>query len=526
MLRLEFEEGEPSMKRSLASTCAVAVTVTILTMGQPLYAQKKEPLPTLQRVPVQPVPCCVVTAIDSRTSIVTAKENANGRTFEFQVPNSRLLDQIHPGTPVYANFSTKHVSLNGTAVCCTIISISAPPPPPAPAPQSALAPVVKALPDAIAHAAPAPAGACNHSWLPQHPEYKGVICIGADTSRPAILLVHGLHQSGESWTRPSSVGYNYDFRHAPPEEDLGNHSAPNVGLYKAGTSAPIDVDSLNWFDYLVKQGFTVATWSQPCCNFGQAYPSAQQALAQFAGDTAAMNPSAPPLIALVGHSRGGLVIHKLLRDSGSLGGRIRWAITIHSPHHGSQVAETPQVLADDTSQLFAGVELPPEVKNPLKHLALQMVSSLNQLIDDGSKELAPQSSLITGLLNGDAPVAGVRYYTFGGTSPNLVRLYTWLFTPMSAVPQYKNLEQFFDWQAKPAEVGLVSPLLERVPAVVPEIKAGEGDSLVTDQSARLPYAVHETDSLNHAEVLWNRALQEKVARIVYKSMPPVHVLKP
>jgi hypothetical protein len=47
-----------------------------------------------------------------------------------------------------------------------------------------------------------------------------------------------------------------------------------------------------------------------------------------------------------------------------------------------------------------------------------------------------------------------------------------------------------------------------------EIKTGEGDWMVTDLSARLPYSVHETDQLNHAEVLWNRSLQQKVVHIL------------
>jgi pimeloyl-ACP methyl ester carboxylesterase len=455
-------------------------------------------------------PCCTVTAIDARTATAAARRNATGQTFEFRAADAKLILSLKVGQPVYANFITKQVSLDGKAVCCQIIQVGEAVPAVAPRGDTTWA-----------AGRSAPTGSCRHSWLPQ---CGGVICKSANPSRPAILLVHGLHQSAESWTKPSSVGYNYDYRHTPAEVDLGKHSAPNTGLYKAGTSRVLDVDPLNWFDYLAQQGFTVATWSQPCCRFAAAYASAQQALAQFAQETAAMNPAAPPPIALVGHSRGGLVIHKLLRDQGSLGGRIRRVITIHSPHHGSQMAKAPERLAEDAAELFAKVELPPEVKHPLKELALQIVSPLNRMIDDGSKELAPESPLITGLLSGDAPVEGVQYFTFGGTTPTLVRLYTWLFTPMSSVPQYKNLEQYFDWQAKPAEVGLVSPLLDHITAFAPEIKAGQGDSLVTDLSARLPYSVHETDQLNHAEVLWDRTLQQKAARILSGALPALRVV--
>ena len=501
------------MKRWLAIAIALTVTFTIAGMGQSLCAQIQPQPRTPQRLgaAAPPPACCSVTVIDSRTGVVTAKENANGRMFEFRATNAALLATFHPGSPVYANFSAKQVSLDGKTACCPIIRIGASPGEKIPA-------------DTLAHSAAA--ARCPQPWLTDHLEYKGLICISADATRPAILLLHGLHQTGESWTRPSSVGFNYDFRHAPPEADLGSHAGPNAGLYKAGTSAVLDVDPLNWFDYLVKQGFTVATWNQPCCTLDKAYPSATEALAQFAALTAAMKPPAPPPIALIGHSRGGLVIHKLLRYQGNLGGRIRWVITIHSPHHGTEVARTPQVIAEQASELFAGVELPADVKNPLKEIALHLVSPLNQLIDDGSKELAPGSALITGLQSGDAPVPGVQYFTFGGVSPTLARLYTWWFTPMSSVPQYKKLEQYFVWQVKPAEVGLVSPLLDRERAIVPELKAGQGDSLVTDLSARLPYATHETDSLNHAEVLWNRPLQEKVAQILFNSLAPNRAPKP
>jgi pimeloyl-ACP methyl ester carboxylesterase len=454
--------------------------------------------------------CCNVTAIDSHSGVVTAKDNASGRTFTFQVTNASQLSSLRVGAPIFANFQTKQISLDGRSACCVMVSGAS---------SAIVHSQIENAGTAAAMQRPGMSPGCKKEWLSDHPELAGRICIGSDPNKPAILLVHGLHARG-SWKTPSVVGYNYDFRHTPKDADLGHHSGPNAGIYKVGRSDKIDVDPLNWFDYLVAQGFTVATWDQPMApdTFSPAYESAKVALAQFVADTAAMRRSAPPPIALVGHSRGGLIIHKLLREQGNVSGRIRWVITIHTPHQGSQMAKTPERLAEDAAELFAKVQLPPDVKHPLKEIALQLVSPLKSMVDEGQHELAPESALITGLLNGDAKVDGVDYYTFGGTTPTITRLYTWLFTPMSSVPQYKvkgvTPEQYFVWQVKAAEVGEVSPLLDRVSEFAPEIKAGKGDSLVTDASARLSYAIHQTDSLNHAEVLWNRDLQNRVIQLL------------
>ena len=68
--------------------------------------------------------CCVITAIDSAKRLVTAKETANGRAFQFTVPDRRLLGTLQVGHPVYANYQTKQVSLDGKKTCCTILKIS------------------------------------------------------------------------------------------------------------------------------------------------------------------------------------------------------------------------------------------------------------------------------------------------------------------------------------------------------------------------------------------------------------------
>jgi hypothetical protein len=135
------------MKRSLCIALVSAVTLTLLGMGQPLYAQVKPQPSAPQRLGAAPPtpPCCSVTAIDSRSGIVTAKVTVTGATFQFKETSGTLPTTLHAGSPVYANLNTKQVSLDGNTVCCVIISgPSAPaaPAPPVGQPPTARQPVV------------------------------------------------------------------------------------------------------------------------------------------------------------------------------------------------------------------------------------------------------------------------------------------------------------------------------------------------------------------------------------------------
>jgi hypothetical protein len=69
-------------------------------------------------------PCCTVTGVNAKTGMVTAKETSTGRTFQFKT-SAALLKTLSAGSPIYANFSTKQVSVNGVAPCCSIVSLSA-----------------------------------------------------------------------------------------------------------------------------------------------------------------------------------------------------------------------------------------------------------------------------------------------------------------------------------------------------------------------------------------------------------------
>jgi lysozyme len=121
------------MKRSLAISFAIAVFLTISGMGQPLYAQ---PTPKSRTLPTPiprtlPAACCSITAINTSTGVVTAKENATGKIFQFKVANSALLNSLKIGQGVYANFATGQVSLDGSTMCCSIMPPAPPPLPPA-----------------------------------------------------------------------------------------------------------------------------------------------------------------------------------------------------------------------------------------------------------------------------------------------------------------------------------------------------------------------------------------------------------
>ncbi len=120
------------MKRSLKTAFAIAVILTFSGMGQPSQAQVSGgPGKLTSRKLNAPVPaattCCVITAINSTTGMVSATENATGKAFQFKVADSALLNSLKVGQGVYANFGASQVSVDGKAACCAIVSAAAVP---------------------------------------------------------------------------------------------------------------------------------------------------------------------------------------------------------------------------------------------------------------------------------------------------------------------------------------------------------------------------------------------------------------
>lgn len=229
----------------------------------------------------------------------------------------------------------------------------------------------------------------NHQFGSNRTKPGQIVC-AADPARPAILLVHGLHQDATTWTAPSYVEHAYDRTSSVGEQRIGDtHDKPNSGLYKIAASPWLYGSDragwdkrVNWFDYLASQGFTVATWSQPDLTFAPAYQSALVAFDSLLSHTRARSPSAPPPIVLIGHSRGGLVIRKLLKDRGSAG-RVVTVVTLHSPHHGSELGRTPgRVVAEvvDLVDCCLPSDLTGPVKSKVKDAVVEIMRPFTKLV--------------------------------------------------------------------------------------------------------------------------------------------------
>lgn len=372
---------------------------------------------------------------------------------------------------------------------------------------------------ALALAAPAAHADAPSGWK-FHAGEKG---------KPAVLLIHGLAASRTHWTSPAetwSIKHSHYKHWKAPKNQSGKSDIPMIkGTVRSLVLSPVnkqaDEDGSFW-KFLVKQGYTVATWNQvPCMDtdkvpstkcldsdlFKVAYPTAKQALAYLATQTTED-------IALVAHSRGGLIGRKLLKETDESFApikRVKWFITLHSPHHGSSMAAKGNALQKALKNPTKAVDLswlPAPVRDVAKKLLPDVGDKLAGAIDilvllvglPGARELDGKGELIKGIEEKETKRAGVKYYTFGGTSPRIARVYARVYTDGGTT-----------WKTEPREVLDYPGSLE--PPFV-ELKKG-GDLLVTDESSHLSFEdKHYTNKLNHAEVLWNRSVQKKVAALL------------
>jgi len=286
-----------------------------------------------------------------------------------------------------------------------------------------------------------------------------------EPGRPAAVFVPGLGMDVSFWAAPSEARILGGL--FPLGKLFGNPSLRTLYRDLAG------------------RGRTVATWG-PRRPVGPVAEVVRE-LKEVAGRVLEIESSG---IVLIGHSRGGLAARIALPSLLSEGAPVRALITIASPHGGSTMARWASLLAPFAS--FADSLIP---EGERKALRSAVKRALGFLASEGVRELLPDSPLIRSLEN--RKPGGVYCLSAGGTNPAL-----------------------FEIRGTSINAMLAKALPEG--ALPDELTPGKGDFLVTDLSARLPFAEeHLTFHKNHLRII----LDEDARREILKRIEKVYEKK-
>jgi pimeloyl-ACP methyl ester carboxylesterase len=318
-------------------------------------------------------------------------------------------------------------------------------------------------------------------------------------ARPLVVMLHGTGGDVSDMTNPArSPDHNHDYTAPfPPDRSVGWRVYPGIGVWSFELDPKKAVTS--WREVLQKNGFRTATYAQVDTTGLLARPVEE--LAAIMGALTAALPDAR--FVLLGQSRGGILIRKFLKDHPDRASRVTTVITLHAPHLGSALALAARdvdMLLDDLGQALGSI-------------VDSIFGWLRGIVQSPAfQELAVGSAFLDDLAQNEAPLPGISYFTFGGTSVRFSRILDWVYTLGSAIPQW-HWPPFFH-AIEMAEVPAISPFADTLPNLVPELTEGLGDLLTADARTRLPFAVHRTNAINHAETLWDERLQDQVLQIL------------
>jgi len=326
-----------------------------------------------------------------------------------------------------------------------------------------------------------------------------------DPSLPVVILLHGTAGVSADMANPAAhPGRNHDYLvPIPPINDLGWHPGPNFGI------AGLELDPLkavpSWQSALTAEGFGFVNYDQVDSTGLLANPVRE--LAAVVTEVIGRLP-VDRKIAVLAHSRGGLLARKYLVDNASdavMRDRLSTLVTLHAPHGGTELAN----IASTINAVINGVVAFDPALDPL----LQWVRG--QVNEPAFAELAVGSQFLVALGAAEAVFGApfVPVHTFGGTSTLLSRARAQLFTFTSAIPQLTSLfppRVQFHWRTVPEALPSPASGIPELAALAAELENTVGDLLVTDARAQLPGAAsHQSNPINHAEALWDVALQQQ-----------------
>lgn len=323
------------------------------------------------------------------------------------------------------------------------------------------------------------------------------IIIKGDPAKQAVVFIHGLGMDRRIWESPDEariLGDRFPIRFIAckePETDVcvpKCHHPEHKGLFFGKAQEHLKT----LFHDLKEEGFTVITYSQQ-------RPSAE--IDAAASELGIVITSAEPYtkagIVLIGHSRGGLIARKYLKNGYK---RIKALVTLATPHSGSRMAQWAghlNPLLSIVSQL-----IPNSDKGTVAYTLKKIIDFLKSR---AVKELLPDSQFFRTL--DDNRHKGVYYISSGGTNPALLCLYRW-------IEQRINKQDTEKLILRPQKVLSVPDIFE---SIIPqklfpeEMKKGYGDGLVSASSSRLPWADEHYDfDVNHAGILFDKRVRTKI----------------
>lgn len=259
----------------------------------------------------------------------------------------------------------------------------------------------------------------------------------------------------------------------------------------------------SWRDALLEAGYSTLSYRQTA-PLGTLEPNVEQLLRVASGALSTDDRLRRLPLVVLAHSRGGLLARAFLdRAAGEpmLRGvldRVERVITLHSPHQGSGLAGLT-VRMDATARrlqtLVGSLGLRPAVLAALCALSASPAVA----------ELAPGSPLLRSLAR-RTPPSGIEWHTFAGTSADLGRMRALLEAPGDDAPSPAPTRI-----ARTRGLGEVLGVLDRLALLTPALRDGEGDLVVADACARLPFATsHSVNPLTHIEALWDARLHAQV----------------
>lgn len=263
----------------------------------------------------------------------------------------------------------------------------------------------------------------------------------------------------------------------------------------------------SWREALLVSGFNTLSYEQVAPD-GLLAPNLEQ-LIEIAAGPLSRHPRLRRLpLVIVAHSRGGLLARMLIDRAGNeprLHGvidRLGQVITLHTPHDGSGLAGLAIGVDRTARRLQSAV-----ASLGLRPAVLAALCSLSA--SPAVAELAPGSPTLRALARRSAS-AHVPWHTFGGVSADLRRICTLLGpdTPDGRASDHARL-------ARTRGLSEVVGVLNRLALLTPALREGEGDVVVADAAARLPFAdSHTVNRLTHVEALWDVNLQHQVVALL------------